>query len=264
MQISRVATPHDIPPLLQECMKASLLKDVEFSRIYPNKEITGPTIVWRLIRRTLGKENKETKRPRMRGYDTDSHPDRIVVLWGQWSTTIFQFDIFHTSEEEADELMKRFELFVAEARATLRMHGVDTFYLQEQLTDYSVPAPKEIPVRSLRFEATMTTLYPAFQPRIHQIALSVAASTTLASKEIIRTLDTDTDIVDVTPIRIASLGDSAESMDYIACVDYDLVDTGDGSTTIKWREHGLHPRGGNTYYVRYTALVDPLSAIECG
>jgi len=201
--------------------------------------------------------------PRIRGIDASSGND-LVIFWGQWTTAVFQFDLFHTSEDEVDELMKRFELFILEARPTLRASGVDTFILQEQLTDYSLPTPKEVPQRSIRYEATMTTLYPVYQPRVHQITLSVAAGTDILGMEVTRTPDSSKDTINLPVIRIIGLGNTSDTTDFVAGIDYDLIDNSDGTATIQWLEHGLRPEAGTTYYVHYSTRVDPLSFAVTG
>lgn len=256
MQIERVGTPLDIPPLIQECLKNSFLKNVRFSREYPNEPVQGPVIVWRLVRRVMGKEGKERLKPRIRGYQ-NMGSDRQVTFWGQWTTAIFQFDLFHVSEQEVDELMCKFELFVMEIRRVLCLSGVDQIIFDEQLQDYSLPTPKEIPQRSVRYSAVMTTLYPVYNARVNQIVLSIASATKTDFIAAVRGDSGLTDSVEIDPVRITGIGDNEVDLDYVAGVDYDLSASDDG-TTITWLEHGLHPSGGATYYVRYSTLDDPL------
>lgn len=259
--LPRVASPLDIPQLIRDCMKSSLLNKVTFTRIYPDIPVTGPVIVWRLVRRVLGKEGIETKKPRIRGFGVAGN-DKLVTYWGQWTTAVFQFDLFHTSEDEADDLMRKFELFIMESRHILGMSGVDSFIFEEQLQDYSLPTPKEIPQRSIRYVATMTSLYPVYTPRVHQISLSIASTGEVDNKEMTRSADAE-DLVGIQYYRILSIGNTPDTVDYVAGVDYDLVEA-DSGTKIVWLPHGLHPEGGANYYIRYSALVDPVSFSVAG
>lgn len=257
MQHSRLRDPLDIPVLLAECMKASFLKDIHFSRIYPNDPVNAPMIVWRLVARVMGKEGKETKKPRIRGHYDDGN--NAVVIYGQWTTAQFQFDLISTSDEEVDELMRRFELFVVESRPTLVACGVDQFIFDEQRPDYSLPIPKEMPCRSLRYTAVMSTLYPAYTTRIRQIALHIASTGAQKDIAVVRTA-AESDPIDVATTRIVGIAktENADSFDYVAGVDYDLIDFG-ATATIKWQPYGLHPDEGTTYYVRISTLAEEVS-----
>lgn len=261
--LPRLATPIDIPPLIKGCMKTSALKNVSFSRIYPNEPVKGPVIVWRLIRRVLGKEGKETKKPRIRGFGT-SGSDQLITYWGQWTTAVFQFDLFAPSEDEADRLMRNFEIFCLEARHTLGLSGIDSWILEEQLQDYALPTPKEIPVRSLRYTATMTMLYPIYSTRVRQIALSVAGGMDGVSLSLVRSSTADTDQCNIPTDRIISIGNAEDTIDFVAGIDYSLVDNGDTTTAITWLPQGLRPAGGASYYLHYAAPADPVSFVVTG
>lgn len=259
-------TPEMIPNLLEECMKASALKGVVFSQEYPDKPVKVPTIVWHTKHRTPGKENKETKKGRQRGGMQDVNSSTVIEYDVQWSTVIYQFDLFHTSNMEADRLMNEFESFILESMISLIHIGVDTFLFYEQLEDYSLPAVlREIPHRSLRYQATFSVYRPVYYPRIRQI-LSYVKTHCLGecgyaqSVAVNRTSD-DFDTVNIPLPAVLGITDAEETVepDYIAGVDYELSPAEDGiQTQIIWTRAGKRPETGASYYVSHSEL-DALS-----
>lgn len=249
-------TPLSVPELLERGLKKSSLRNIVFTEEYPDERVTSPTIAWSIASRTLGIEGRERLKPRMRLQDVAGKD--AVTYWGQNTTVIYQFDLFDISNKKVNELMEDFECFVFEASQMLYSCGVDKFVFVEQLKDYSLPVPKDIPCRSLRYMATFSAMYPIHTTRIRQILLSFVMGGGKGSSTIIRgsgDSDTITDDADniIKPDWLVAVSENfvlAEPT-YVAGVDYELTEDDDGRAVISWVTAGRKPETGSRYCVHY-------------
>jgi len=269
----RYLTPTNVPELLQQGIQHSGISNTVFTEKYPDEAVTVPTIVWSIARRVPGKEGKETRKPRLREEDR-TRPDRDILYFGQWTTVIYQFDLYHSSDQEVNRLMEGFERFLLEATPALVNAGVETFIFDEQLKDYAIPpTPKDTAVRSLRYMAIFTTVYPVYMKRIGNIKMIINMDRTLESLALTRgTTDTDllptTEIVDDIEVtlrieRVYAVSDlivtSGILPDYIKDVDYYVAwDDTSRQVSIVWLDSGKQPTAGATYYVHYDKITEYL------
>jgi hypothetical protein len=247
-----------VPLVLADCIKTSALRGVVFTQEYPDSPVKIPTIVWRVYHRTPGNEGKEKYGPRARGGQHNINHSTVVHYWAQWNTVIYQFDLFHATNAAVDELMEKFELFAKEVSSALKNIGIEYFGFYEQLQDYTLPTPKEVPSRSLRYLATFSVTLPLYIPRIRQIDRFVAVNTLGKSFEenslsLVRG-DEDVDNINLPLAAITMIADQPlpPAPDYIAGIDYELTVAENGhSTDITWTLAGKRPAAGSTYYVMY-------------
>lgn len=252
--------PIEIPDLLRQCFSSTVIGAVPFLRIYPDKELNGPVIVWRLVRRWPGKDKKETKRGRLRAI-SEADPDKVTMYFGQWQTSMFQFDLLHINDFEADRLMLNFERAVKECQAAMANRGVDSFFFEEQLEDSSIQVSKAVKVRSLRFLATMTVYTAVDTARIREILLRVAETPLNQVASIVKSSgDTDTIEMRLSDLlSIYSIEDDPSSIFLGGGIDYTAEDLNNGTIQITWTDFGLHPLPGDTFFISHSTMSDPVT-----
>lgn len=257
--------PIEIPDLLRECFARTSIAAVPFTRIYPDVPLTGPMIVWRLVRRWPGKDKKETKRGRLRGM-SDSDPDKITMYMGQWQTALFQFDLIHVNEFEADRLMLAFEASIRESQVALSTYGVDNFFFEEQLEDQSLPLNKSCVTRSVRYLATMTVYTPINVARMREITIHVSQTPFNQTLAVEKSTD-DFDLVDLHSADVLSINslentDDTDNILYLPSdIDYAIEPQTDGTIKIQWTDYGIRPTAGNTFYITHSTISDPVTRI---
>lgn len=247
---------------IKYCIKQSPLKKATFSRSYPEEVVDTPTITFTILRRTpgmVGKERYSTRLIKVR----EGTNGRLVEQYGQPMTTTIQFDFFDSTDSEVSILMMQFESLIKEWKPLLMSMGIDYFLFEEQPVDRSLPVPKEIPVRSLRYSVVMRVIDAVSRTRIRQIRLSIAPGVSFESSAITRSISEDFDEVAVASYTICGLYKYEASIvsDYIADIDYTIEEVDANNSKIVWNQYGLHPSSGETYYMRYAPLSEPLLKI---
>ena len=245
--------PLQIPNAIKEGVAQSALKSVPVFRARPSEPFKGPRIVCRIEQRRPGADNHETKKGRVRAEIQDDD-GTVRWIWGQAATCVVQFDFFHNSDDEVDELVMRFESFVLEYRPALIENGLASFLFVEQLPDNYLQVPKDVPNRTMRYEATMSVLHEVSYSRIQQVALSVTDNIQFTHATITRSQTLGYDEIDAADFAILGLysSETSSAPDYIADVDYRLERVDAGATKIVWLPGALTPAAGGTYVVRYT------------
>ena len=265
--------PTNIPELLHASMQHSVISDTLFTEKYPDEAVTIPTIVWSIHRRIPGKDGKETRKQRIRKKETSSN-NKSVLYFGQWTTVIYQFDLYHSSDHEVNNLMMRFEQFLMESTPALVRAGVETFIFNEQVKDYTLPpVPSRTAIRSLRYLTVFTAIYPVYLENIRNIKLIIDMDAKLETLAITRsalTIDNiplqetvDNIVQDLRIVEIYQVGDnqitSGTIPDYILSIDYYITkDDVSGQLSVVWITGGKSPETGATYYIYYEKVDEYL------
>lgn len=268
--MSRYLTATYIPELIRECMQRSSVKDVIFSEVYPKDPVKSPSIVWSIFSRVLGREGKEHLKPRARKVPEDvALAD--TIYFGQWTTVLYQFDIFAPSDQEANDIMEKFERFILEATPTLMRFGVSEIIFEQQLKDDSIDAPSETSVRSLRYIVIFDLVYPIQVKRIKDIELVLHMSPIVEYTSLVRGSGQVDYLEDTTSsggqvyrlllgnvigISNEEINETTDEYYYLENVDYSVVVDDTGRRGILWNTSGNKPTEGDTYYISYTKRTE--------
>jgi hypothetical protein len=229
---------------------------IEFTEEYPKANTQGPVITWRIYRRFPGRGPLERLGPRPRGQGTIEGD--LWETWGQWMTAIYQFDCFHITNREANELAWNFE----EAMFTLlgelvSLPGIEKIFFDEQVQDSKFDSNDSLNVRSLR--------YQVFFDVHHKQQLSVIDSIRTTLYEDLRIkgdleITRSTKTYDILPIdRLQQIIyvwkeiSDTQRAEYISGVDYKLLQTDSKEYILDWVEKGAKPLAGEVYKVSYSS-----------
>ena len=145
-------------------------------RNYPfdeNAEL--PLITYRTIRRLRNEHFKDIK-PRYRTTIEHPHePGNFIEIYGQIFDVYVEFQIFSTSQEEADELMAEFEEFLEMYKGHFKDRGVQEILFYAQDEDESIPLGRmQMAVRKLQYTVRLERLTPKVSNEIQHIEMKVS------------------------------------------------------------------------------------------
>jgi len=267
---------YTVPLLIWDVLENSWgPKRVEFTQAFPTeKMIGGPRIVWKVYRRIPGREGLETLKPRARtATRSAANPDAYIDVWGQWHTVIYQFDIFATDNNTANDLVVQFEDLMFQITSTLKSAGVIDWFFDEQLIDTETQATfsQQLCRRTLRYRCILDKRYTRQLPSFKSIWIRPIAGDILVTNEEVtrstvagQTYDALANswvssilAVDIVPVTsTASSGCYFENVDFVFEVDLTL-----GEGRISWISGAKHPQPTEKYYVTYT-YSDESTSVE--
>lgn len=234
------------------------LRRVAYGKVYPKKAEECPAIRYRLLHRVAGIDNIERRKPRLR-LETPDGEGRTLLIYSQWMTCVYQWDVCAASLEEADEIMDKFDRFLRASVGTMIKRGARDFIFDEQIVDELLPKTHDVEARSIRWVAYLHHLEAQIVHPIEQIRVRVLESQVEDIQAIVRGASIDApDGLDQTYIsHLILISDPspsgiARTQDYLPEVDYSTIyDPANNKTWIQWIEAGRKPDPGATYYVRY-------------
>ncbi len=272
-------TPYTLPLAIWDIINAMWpQKSVTFTEDSPRQAVQGPTIVWKILRRVGGRDGLETNKTRLRGEFRDpDDPTLFYEQWAQWMTTIYQFDVYSTSNTAVNELMEEFEDLLINMVPRLKELGVSEFLFDEQISDVDLKDQniQDVYRRTLRFRCFLERKVIKTPPVISSIWLQtgVKSSRIVWNEQITRGSMTAKDSLSnkwVTSIGSITqyLRQDADShaptgSQFIENVDFRLCVTApSGNSIIEWLPRAKHPQPGETFYVTYSHKeLDPAHPI---
>jgi hypothetical protein len=233
-------------------------RGVKYGKAFPRNREETPTIRYRLIHRVPGIEHIERRKPRLR-LEVIDESGKIVQVWSQWMTCVYQWDVCTSSLEEADEILDKFDRFLRASVGRLLEMGARDFIFDEQVVDEMLPKTKDVETRSLRWVAYLHQIEARVVDPIDQFRIRVLESHIEDVQAVIRGADlmvpdglNQTYISDVLLLSDPSPSGIARTQDYLPDIDYiTIYDPANNKTWIQWIEAGRKPAPGATYYVRY-------------
>lgn len=256
-------TPYQLPLIIWDIVETHWSdRDVEFTENSPRSDVERPTIVWKIYRKVPGKDGVETLKARVRTSTKTEDGLNIVEQSAQWMTIIYQFDIFHTSNQEVNILTEEFEDLLFSSTPTIKKLGASEFIFDEQLEDREVGGfeKQDIYKRTLRYRCILERKFIRVAPTIQQIWISPATQSKLVSNEsIVRSPNSNKDRISntwVTTVRYAAVIQQINLEDvgtYLQGVDFNIVKPSlyDGRSYIEWVSGMAHPSPNETYYISY-------------
>lgn len=239
---------------------------VDFTQAHPTDDnLSGPRIVWGIYRKIPGKDGLETLKPRARSAVRDpSNPDAYVDTWGQWYTVIYQFDIFTTDHNTANDIVLKFEELMFQITSTLKSAGVVEWLFDEQVLDdvTSGRYVQHLCKRTLRYRCVIDKRYTRQLPSFKRIWIKPISGDILVTNEaVVRTASIGRDYdtlantwvssivaVDTIPLATeASSGSFIENIDFITDINLST-----GESRLVWLSGAKRPQASSTYYVTYT------------
>lgn len=133
-----------------------------------------PVVVYRLTDRRPA-EGIAEKRPRHRDTVVDPNsPDRYVLLMGQVFDYFVQFDVMAKSNDEADDLLDKFENFILTYTPFFKESGVNQIWFERQLPDDVITAWRDpVFVRSLVYRLRMEKIVPVVVGQLNQVSIDI-------------------------------------------------------------------------------------------
>lgn len=153
-------------------------------RSFQKDKASYPIITYRILKRRPHPAFQE-KKPRLRQTIRHPHqPGDFIEIYGQVYQVIVGFNVFSTSDEEADELAVELEEFLFQYKAFFKKRGVKEIYFLEQDEDETVET-SHFPLvkRSLVFDMQFELIIPFYQNQIEQLAIQASIHKTINNKE---------------------------------------------------------------------------------
>jgi len=260
-------TYYTLPLALWDLIQKNWAEEqVNFTEDYPRDSVKGPTIVWSIYRRIPGREGVEVNKPRLRATTSDpSNPTQQMQTYAQWMTIIYQFDIYHISNQEVDALTEKFDNFLFFSVPLLKQLGVSEWLFDEQLSDYDIEKlhQQNIYRRRLRYRCILEKIYNKPVPLVQQVWTQVGASmmNVVTMEQVTRGSLSPKDQLSkpwaASPViyisRIPAVSGASE---FVEDVDFKLdVSFPSGVSNIEWLPNGKHPAPGEVYYVTYNTVI---------
>lgn len=100
----------------------------------------------------------------------DKENMRTGEIWGQWATSIIQFDILAPGYEEAVAVMNKFEDTIFSYTAYFKRNGVKDIRFKRRLTDSNLDMYRQkCSVRSLQYSVDIEELFCRFNSEIEGV-----------------------------------------------------------------------------------------------
>ena len=251
--VNRVTT-YSLPEVIWELVQPHFEDEgIMFTEEYPEKQLDGVTIVWRVFSRTPGKEGVEELKPRLRLQYRNNQRD-VIQQWEQYQTTIYQFDVFGLSSKSANQALETLEYALFNAVPELQNRGVEYFGFHQQLQDDSLlelRQPRMI-IRSIRYLCVMSNLYVRTEPAITQADINLKLGEWVDTIEMTRGTETYDEVPTqyVTQVVKVYCGFGVDYFEYVAGKDYSWYPYGGGTSKILWYQSGARPSSGAPYSVQ--------------
>lgn len=226
-------------------------RKVNFTQAFPRERVDGSTIVWRMISRFPGKENSETRKPRLR--TSIKRNSQLINYDAQWQTITYQFDILDVSNDAVDILAEEWDSVVQKTVPFLMEKGVEHFLFSQQLQDETLQWARqdELHVRSFRYLCILPYYYVNTKQAIRDIYLNTKQDLIHECVPITRGSGTydvypDSD-VDVVLSVHQLIGDDKQL--FTPNVDYRVLQQTDSSCQLLWLQYGAQPETDEVYFV---------------
>jgi hypothetical protein len=232
-----------------------------------------PRLVWRLKRRTPGKQGLEPYKGRLRPDSTWRNDDgTFSQLYAQYMTCLWQFDVVAGSGAEANELLQEFEHAMLESLPLFKQLGMDDLLFDEQLEDDLLRPTGDAQIRSIRFRTFMEQIRIRTLGGIDEVRIRVFEPQEESWETVVRgTGDYDvlsqTHIAEVlcvadaqpdgiaraaAPVYYAEESLHNDPAEYVVGTDYVVLhDPNEAKAAIQWLPPGRKPVTGASYDVRY-------------
>lgn len=133
-----------------------------------------PVVVYRLMERRPAEGIVERK-PRHRETVVDpNNPGQYVLLMGQMFDYFVQFNVMAKSNDEADDLLDKFETFILTYTPFFKENGVNQIWFERQLSDDVITSWRDpVFVRSVIYRLRMEKIVPVVVGQLSQVNIDV-------------------------------------------------------------------------------------------
>ncbi len=260
-------SPQEFPHLVEELLQVSWPKErYSFSAQLPSTEtLTIPTIVWKVKRRvpgSYGDSDRPQRKPRTREV-IKTGPDAGLEIETMPWTVLYSFDCYGQTQEEANDLLFRFERFMRDMAPIFSERGVRRVFFEEHFDNTALATHEKLRHTSIIYKVLLEDISSQDVSLLTRVKLQIRDTITIALDEpVIRTSNEYDQLANDRFYSLDGISDTiGGATRYVVDTDYKVLEM-EGKSYILWNEFGLHPDEGSTYYVTYYYYKNSSSVIR--